>query len=81
MITKKFLFRYKNINVNNLKKINRYLRNNIVGQDSALDRVMANMYSLTKNKKSKPIVLMLYGASGVGKTETAKIISNVMGED
>ncbi|WP_240078133.1 AAA family ATPase [Enterococcus gallinarum] len=73
------LFRYKNINVNNLKKINRYLRNNIVGQDSALDRVMANMYSLTKNKKSKPIVLMLYGASGVGKTETAKIISNVMG--
>lgn len=70
---------YKNINVNNLKKINRHLRNNIVGQDSALDRVMANMYSLTKNKKSKPIVLMLYGASGVGKTETAKIISNVMG--
>ena len=37
------------------------------------------MYKLIKKLSNKPVVLMLYGPSGVGKTESAKSISNAMG--
>lgn len=73
-----YIFRYKQISINTLININKVLHSNIIGQDYALDRVLANIYSITKKRDSKPIVLMLYGASGVGKTETAKLISNTL---
>lgn len=37
------------------------------------------MYRLISKESSKPVVLMLYGPSGVGKTESAKSISRTMG--
>ena len=36
---------------------------------------MSGLYRLTTKKTEKPVVLMLYGPSGVGKTESAKSIS------
>ena len=37
------------------------------------------MYRLITKTNNKPVVLMLYGPSGVGKTERAKSISKTMG--
>ena len=37
------------------------------------------MYRLITKTNNKPVVLMLYGPSGVGKTESAKSISKTMG--
>ena len=37
------------------------------------------MYRLIAKANNKPVVLMLYGPSGVGKTESAKSISKTMG--
>lgn len=37
------------------------------------------MYRLMTKVSNKPVVLMLYGPSGVGKTESAKSISKTMG--
>ena len=39
------------------------------------------MYRLTTGTHGKPVVLMLYGPSGVGKTESAKSISKSLGGD
>ena len=44
-------------------------------------QIISGLYRLTKAKSQKPAVFMLYGPSGVGKTETAKCISNSLGGD
>lgn len=52
----------------------------IIGQPSAKKALLAALYPLTKKEHIKPIVILLYGKTGVGKTETAKYISSVIGE-
>ena len=42
-------------------------------------QIISGLYRLTVEKKEKPVVLMLYGPSGVGKTESAKSISRSLG--
>ncbi|NLD18813.1 MAG: ATP-dependent Clp protease ATP-binding subunit [Clostridiales bacterium] len=66
---KKFIDMYKNFS------------EHIIGQDQARERIMMSLYPLVKSRHiRKPIVLMFYGISGVGKTETAKFISDTIGE-
>jgi ATP-dependent Clp protease ATP-binding subunit ClpA len=43
------------------------------------DRILTALYPLTKPGRAKPIVLMLLGPSGVGKTETARFINELLG--
>lgn len=64
-----------------LKKIYNDLCLNILGQNQCKKKIISGLYRLIKNKTGKPVVLMLFGPSGVGKTETAKRISNVLGGD
>ena len=40
---------------------------------------MSGLYRMVTRVSDKPVVLMLYGPSGVGKTETAKSISKSLG--
>lgn len=49
---------------------------NIIGQTNALTDILTSLISAQKfNENDKPLVLMFYGPSGVGKTETSKILS------
>lgn len=50
----------------------------LVGQQKVRERMLAALYPLTKDGRTKPIVLMFYGPSGVGKTETAKFINGLL---
>lgn len=51
----------------------------IYGQKDAIKELITAMFSHIKfNKEEKPLVLMFYGPSGVGKTETSKILSKVL---
>ena len=53
----------------------------ILGQKDALNRVAQSLVIQQKlNKDNKPIVVMLYGPSGVGKTETGRLLANLLGE-
>ena len=70
---------YPNITREVLKTIYDDLRSDILGQDDCKKQLISGMYRLISNSKSKPVVLMLYGPSGVGKTESAKSISKTMG--
>lgn len=71
--------KYEKINRKKLKKIYYNMDNYIIGQKRCKKEITASLYKLLTKRKDKPIVLLLYGPSGVGKTETAKNISETLG--
>ena len=70
---------YPIVNRNMLKRVYGDLCENVLGQKACKKQIMSGLYRLTTKKTEKPVVLMLYGPSGVGKTESAKSISRSLG--
>lgn len=70
---------YVDVNRNRLKIIYNNLNRDILGQENCKKQIISGLYKLASKKNEKPAVLMLYGPSGVGKTESAKSISNSLG--
>lgn len=62
-----------------LQKLYASLNSDVLGQEECKRQIISGMYRLTTGSDSKPVVLMLYGPSGVGKTESAKSISRSLG--
>lgn len=54
------------------KKLN---NSTVIGQDSAKKQTCIGLYKASVLKENRPLVLLYYGPSGVGKTELAKEIS------
>jgi len=50
------------------------------GQESAKIQILKSLFPLTTGKHEKPIVLLFYGDTGLGKTEAAKVLADVLGE-
>lgn len=55
------------------------LLSDVLGQAESKKAIISGLYRLMRQKANKPVVIMLYGPSGVGKTETAKSISRTFG--
>ena len=70
---------YVSISREKLKEICHDINSNILGQENCKKQIISGMYRLITKNRDKPVVLMLYGPSGVGKTESAKCISATMG--
>ena len=70
---------YAKLDIPCIKGIYNDLNKNILGQEKCKIEIISGLYRLTKEKSQKPAVFMLYGPSGVGKTETAKCISESLG--
>lgn len=51
----------------------------LVGQVKVKERLLTALYPLTSRRRITPVVLMLYGPSGVGKTETAQFVNDLLG--
>ncbi len=80
-IIHKQYYNYNAINVNHLKELNNTFSDKIIGQESVKRKLLTSFYPLVKGTNDKrPVVLLFYGPSGVGKTETAKFISNLLGQ-
>lgn len=62
-----------------LKEVYNNINTDILGQNTCKKQIISGMYRLITKSNAKPVVLMLYGPSGVGKTESAKSISKTMG--
>ena len=72
---------YKKINPKIIRDFNEQSNKIILGQEKALQKITQSLIIQQKlNKDDKPIVIMLYGPSGVGKTETGRFLANIMGE-
>lgn len=56
-----------------------YFADHLVGQTAVKETLLAALYSLTTQRRTTPVVLMFYGPSGVGKTETAEFVNGLLG--
>lgn len=72
-------FEYPNVTRQTLVEFNDGFAAHLVGQRSVQQRMLAALYPLTTKRRSTPIVLMFYGPSGVGKTETAQFVNGLLG--
>ncbi|MDU4446987.1 MAG: AAA family ATPase [Anaerococcus vaginalis] len=70
---------YQEISRKKLKAIYEKLNKDILGQVDCKKSIITGLYRLLKEQVNNPVVLMFYGYSGVGKTESAKSISNSLG--
>ena len=55
-----------------LRTTHKNLLSDVLGQAESKKAIISGLYRLMRHKSNKPVVIMLYGPSGVGKTETAK---------
>lgn len=72
-------YKYPKITRKELKKFNASFSDQVIGQEHAKQLLLAAMYLLTNKRRTKPVILMFYGPSGVGKTETAQFINKLLG--
>lgn len=72
---------YEQLSKEKLKEIYKKLNNDVLGQAECKKSMISGLYRLYKEQNDKPVVLMFYGPSGVGKTESAKSISRALGGD
>jgi ATP-dependent Clp protease ATP-binding subunit ClpA len=77
--TKVESFTYPVVTRDTLIKFRDGFANHLVGQQRVRERMLAALYPLTTEQRCKPVVLMFYGPSGVGKTETAQFINGLLG--
>lgn len=70
---------YQSLSREKLKDVYSNIESDILGQSICKKQIISGMYRLISKASNKPVVLMLYGPSGVGKTESAKSISKTMG--
>lgn len=77
--TKVESFTYPVVTRDTLIKFRDGFEDHLVGQQRVRERMLAALYPLTTDRRAKPVVLMFYGPSGVGKTETAQLINGLLG--
>lgn len=60
-----------------IKDIEKKLKTNIFGQNKAIDKIIENLKkSVINNDSLTPLSFLFTGSSGIGKTESAKLISH-----
>lgn len=69
---------YKGVNANLIRKIDKEYNSRIIGQEKVKENLLKAIYPLVENKQDKPVVILLYGNSGLGKTETAQYIAELL---
>ena len=72
---------YKLLEKEALVQIHSEYDKRIKGQNEVCTKLLKALFPLTSGKRTKPVVILFYGDTGLGKTETAQLISNVLGEN
>ena len=71
---------YKVLDMNMLREIKQGFPESIIGQAIAQRQIIGTLYDVAKGRFNKPCVLLFYGNTGIGKTETAKFIAEKLEE-
>ncbi|MFJ7665806.1 AAA family ATPase [Lysinibacillus sp. NPDC097195] len=71
-------YKYSKLNLSHLRAIKQDFDNIIYGQSNVKNELLASLYSMTNKGEHKPTVIMLYGPTSVGKTETAKFVNKAV---
>ena len=73
-------YKYKCMDFEKLRLINSNYPDVIIGQPAVIKRLLTALYPLASGVAAKPAVLLFYGPTGVGKSQTAKFLSDVTGQ-
>lgn len=73
--------KYKTVTEETIQLINEHYDDTIIGQTDVKRNIMKAFLPLTFSNRKKPVVMLFYGSSGVGKTETANYISSCLNEN
>lgn len=71
---------YKTVTEDTIREINEKFDKKIIGQATVKRQLLKGLMPLTLKDRKKPVVLLFYGSSGVGKTETAYFVSECLKE-
>ncbi|MEW1990468.1 AAA family ATPase [Microbacterium sp. NPDC078849] len=71
-------YSYPMVTLETLRAFRDHFGEHLVGQAQVRDAMLRAMYPLTRARRNRPVVVMFYGPSGVGKTETAKFINDLL---
>lgn len=72
-------YEYPTVNRDALRHFRDGFADHLVGQVAVREALLAAMYPLATGRRNTPVVLMFYGPSGVGKTETAQFVNDLLG--
>ncbi|WP_367783218.1 AAA family ATPase [Streptococcus pluranimalium] len=73
--------KYNKFNLANLDEFRTTFDDYILGQSQVQKELTRGLYRVAKGyNKDKPLVILFYGPTGVGKTETANFLSKISGE-
>lgn len=74
-------YQYRAIDTALLRRFNNEYDAHIIGQPKAKKYLLTALFPLCRPKRRKPVVMLLCGPSGVGKTETAKFLAQLLQEE
>lgn len=72
-------YEYNKLTIESIKKMYLEFDNRIIGQSAIKQELIITLLNLLYNKKDKPTVILFYGPTGIGKTETAKYLAETIG--
>lgn len=72
-------YKYPSVTRSTLVQFRDDFAQHLIGQENVRESLLAALYPLTRRTRTKPVVTMFYGPSGVGKTETAQFINGLLG--
>lgn len=61
-----------------IRKFNKEYSKRIIGQPKVKREILQAIYPLIDGKQKKPVTILFYGKSGLGKTETARYLSELL---
>ena len=70
--------KYNCIDESIIRKFYREYDKRIIGQTKAKMEILQAIYPLINGKQKKPVTILFYGDSGIGKTETAQYLSELL---
>jgi SpoVK/Ycf46/Vps4 family AAA+-type ATPase len=73
-------YRYHSIDEAILRRLDAEYGRRIFGQTEVLETLLTALFPLTRGDREKPVTMLFYGPTGSGKTETAKLIGELVGQ-
>ena len=81
VIIKETPTQYPDIEISSLKKMADEFNDNVIGQPHVIRTALSAIYAIRNPKRKRPVTILFLGDSGIGKTATAKFISDCIGRE